>query len=341
MQDAPSYRVVQRAAGATMSVDVSATGVFNKAYVRGSTIIDQGLYRVEATGVWNLDIAAADGANPRIDQIFLVIEDQQHAGTNNLASIRVVTGAATGGATLDNRTGAGAAPASSELLADVLVPAASASVVTANIRDRRRFGNFGAIPVAGTVVDQVQFMPHPMTLTPFAAFTSSVSSITQTFHDNMQAAALMWLPRRITATKVRWKYVQGSTAAATAWTIWICDASGRNLNQVTGPPTFAGAANSLTEVAATINSMTFDVGWYYVGFGVAAMTASSTVGYVGVPTGVVGSGNAIGGATRNLTFRSATGGSGAPQTILAFTDTVTLAGNTISVPVPLIALSAA
>jgi hypothetical protein len=63
------------------------------------------------TAVINEAITTANATNPRIDQVVLEIKDTTHdASGSNLAQTRVVTGTATGGATLDNRTGAAALP---------------------------------------------------------------------------------------------------------------------------------------------------------------------------------------------------------------------------------------
>lgn len=352
--DLNSWRVRQRVAGAAMSVDVTDAATSSQAYVRGSSTNLQGLYLLcntaQGTGtidaIYNVDISTADPTNPRIDQVYLCVEDAQHAGSNNQATIRVVTGTPTGGATLDNRTGVGAAPAgmASILLADILVAAAVGSILTAAIRDRRPIGNFGSVPwlgSTGTQVDMVAFQPHPalpLTIGPSGA--GSGLNITATTNDNQQAAVLMWLPRRIvSATRIRWKFQQGGTAAATGYTIGIYDVSGRIITSTTGPPVFSGALNTSLEVSAAIGTTTYEAGWYYVLFGVAAMTAASVVYYTGVPTAVVNAQTDIGGAYRNLSFRSATGGSGPPTTLLAFTDTVTLTAATASPPVPIIALS--
>lgn len=350
VQDLNSWRVRQRVAGAAMSVDVTDAATESKAYVRGSSTNSQGLYLVhntaQSTGIvdalYNVDIAAADPTNPRIDQVFLCVEDAQHAGANNQATIRVVTGTPTGGATLDNRTGVGAAPAgmSSILLADVLVPAASATVVTANIRDRRPVGNFGTIPGLAQQVDMVQFVPCTGHNIGYGdATTASVGSIVAGTHDNMQAAALMWLPRRIVgATRIRWKYQQGATAAASAYNLFVADASGRVI--VSGSaPSFVGALNTSQEAPVIIGATTFEAGWYYVGIGLAAMTASSSVFYNGVITGVTNSRAVLGPAYRNIAFRSATGGTTAPSTILAYTDSLSLGVATVAPMVPLVSLS--
>lgn len=134
------FMVTQRGAGANVSVDVNMpAGGF--AYVQGDTINGQGLYCVPVHSAnINEGIAAADPTNPRVDQVILEVQDNVlDASGGNLARTRVLTGTATVGATLANRTGAAALPGSALLLADVLVPAAAASIPNSGIRDRRKW----------------------------------------------------------------------------------------------------------------------------------------------------------------------------------------------------------
>lgn len=355
VEDLLSFRVEPRAAGATMSVDVTRASILSVAWVRHGTTVTEspvvsgpdaaGMYRIDhnnATPV-NVDIAASDPTNPRIDSVYLVIEDSQAAGVNNQASIRTVTGTPTGGATLDNRTGAGAAPAGSLILADVLVAAAVGSILQPAIRDRRPIGNPGTVPwlgSTGTQIDSVSFQPHPGLIV--SPTNASSASLVQGGSDVFQTAVLMWLPRRIVgAVKIRWKYMQSAVANANAYTIFICDASGRNIAQTTGPPVFSGALNTLVERGDAIGSTTFEAGWYYVGFGAAAMTAGSTVWFPGVAVSSANGVSTYSPNTRNLAFRSATGGSGAPATILGFTDvsSLTAPNSQVMVPIPCLSTS--
>jgi hypothetical protein len=78
-------------------------------------------------------IAANASGNPRIDQVVLTLTGW------NTGTVSVVQGTATGGATLDNRTGAAALPAGAIRLADILMPTGFAGpfVQNTHIRDRR------------------------------------------------------------------------------------------------------------------------------------------------------------------------------------------------------------
>jgi hypothetical protein len=122
-----------------MSVDIQSTT--GSCLIQGDAVSGQGLYLIPShTATINEVVATADATNPRIDQVILEVLDNTHdASGSNLARTRVLTGTPTVGATLNNRSGATALPNSAMRLADILVPAASSSVVTANIRDRRTY----------------------------------------------------------------------------------------------------------------------------------------------------------------------------------------------------------
>ena len=130
---ASDFKVVQRAAGAGPSVDIG----MGAAWVKGDTGTRQGHYHVENDATVNLSVGAGNQTNPRVDQVILTVFDSVVAGTSDVPTLTVLAGAATAGATLDNRTGVAPLPNDAIRLADILVPAASTSVTTSNIRDRR------------------------------------------------------------------------------------------------------------------------------------------------------------------------------------------------------------
>jgi hypothetical protein len=136
-----SYQVIQRAAGANMTVDV-ASSVGEGAVVQGDSVTGQGRYFVPQTAAnVNVDIAAADATNPRNDLVVLEVKDDQHdAGGLNLARVRVITGTPNASAALTDAPGANGTPAlpsSCMPLAVVRVAAAATSIATAAISDRR------------------------------------------------------------------------------------------------------------------------------------------------------------------------------------------------------------
>src|SRR3954465_3615681 len=102
---ATGLKVAQRGAGANQSVDVGA----GFAWVQIDTGTRNGMGHVTNDATANVDLTAANGTNPRIDQIILRWNDSSiPTGSGNVPTLEVLTGTATSGATLANRTGAAA-----------------------------------------------------------------------------------------------------------------------------------------------------------------------------------------------------------------------------------------
>lgn len=125
--------VTPGSAGLTVQV---ATGFALIKRLTGDFLLIPG---VLAAASGNVALTAAHATLPRIDQVLW-------KGTATGPAITIDTGTATAGATLDNRNGATSDAALNAAstrgwirLADVLVPAAAATVLAANIRDRRPF----------------------------------------------------------------------------------------------------------------------------------------------------------------------------------------------------------
>lgn len=112
-------------AGTGMTVNIAA-GV---AAVPDQTDTYPAFTPVARTALAGLAVTAANASNPRIDQVVMDVD----------GTLSVLAGTPTSGATLDNRTGAAAMGNGLIRLADILVPAASASVSAGNIRDRRQW----------------------------------------------------------------------------------------------------------------------------------------------------------------------------------------------------------
>lgn len=124
------FAVSQRGAGANMSVDVAA----GDAWILGDNTARQGLYHVGNDGNVNVAVPAAHATNPRIDQVVLRVYDSTViGGEKDLATIEVISGTATLGASLSNLTGAAALPSTAIRLAYILVGAAVTKVETANL----------------------------------------------------------------------------------------------------------------------------------------------------------------------------------------------------------------
>jgi hypothetical protein len=133
------YKAIQHTPN-NMTVDVAA----GSAWVLGGAVTRQGIYHQINDATVNVgNFANSDPTNPRIDQVLLVVNDSSAIGGSDNPQFIIAQGTATAGATLDNRSGAVVDATLNSTyhnwvrIADVLIPAASSSVVTANIRDRR------------------------------------------------------------------------------------------------------------------------------------------------------------------------------------------------------------
>lgn len=311
------FRISQRAAGANMSVDVAA----GSAIVRGDTITRQGLYHVVNDAVINASISANASGNPRIDRVLVQLSDSTDSGSGtDVSVINVLSGTPTGGATLDNLSGAAAIPNNQLHLADIIVANGAATIVDANIRSRRGFAKPLVPPLVGlTDTEQVLLAPIP------GVSSNAGANVQHASHNGYQVAYAAWLPKRVVgATKVRWRYVHTATANTGNFIHAIYDASGRQV-AATGVTALAGAGTVSTAVAAGLTATTtFEAGLYYVltGFATASGGATYYAG-VGVTAGAANeqSGAVIAGQPGVL-LRSASGGTTLPatNTILGFTD---------------------
>lgn len=100
----------------------------------------QGSYYSYVPSTTDLTIAAAGSTNPRIDVVVASVQDSEYAGSNNQATLQVVTGTAA------VTPVAPTVPASSVVLAHIRVGANVTSITTADITDeRQRSGTRSAI----------------------------------------------------------------------------------------------------------------------------------------------------------------------------------------------------
>lgn len=118
-------------AGSGMHVEVAP----GEAWVPGTSSATQSGYYCRVESSTTLAIAASSETNPRIDTVIAKVIDKAYAGTEETFSVAVVTGTAEAGATLANKKGAGAVPASSLVLAYVLVPAKAVSISGGNVEN--------------------------------------------------------------------------------------------------------------------------------------------------------------------------------------------------------------
>ncbi len=120
-----SCQITQRGAGANFSVDVAAGFVV----ITGDDTAGQGKFLVESRGVVNVPTPAAPGSGTRVHRLVAQIRDKQALGTGTYDWIYWLRE--------DTGSGTPAEPASAVTLATVLIAAGQASVLNANITDKR------------------------------------------------------------------------------------------------------------------------------------------------------------------------------------------------------------
>lgn len=129
---------------------VTTSVAAGRVMVKGDTNANQGCYLFEVS-VAEAQAHVRDATNPRVNMLVARVYDATEVGSGSSGgAIEIVAGTPTAGATLDNRSGALALPASALHVADVLVPVTG----SATIRDRRPSG----IPYC-RVLDAVQGIP--------------------------------------------------------------------------------------------------------------------------------------------------------------------------------------
>jgi hypothetical protein len=140
----PSGGALAVTAGPGMSVNV-ATGYFVAASSVSS--VDGGYLAGNMSAAAGVSVATSDPANPRIDAVYAWVQDLGTSSSD--AFVQVFSGTPTSGATLANLNGAPASPGNAVLLANLLVPASSASVSSGNISDQRSYtvAQGGILPV--------------------------------------------------------------------------------------------------------------------------------------------------------------------------------------------------
>lgn len=129
----PGDLAVAQQAVPNMSVQIG----IGQCWIPGTSSGSQGMYYSRNGAPVTVTISAANATNPRIDMVVAQVIDQTYAGSGHSCAPVVMTGTPTAGATIvpgaGYLAGVGAAPASSMILAYVLVPANATSIVTADI----------------------------------------------------------------------------------------------------------------------------------------------------------------------------------------------------------------
>lgn len=137
-----------------MTVNVAAGGCF----IRGTLSANQGAYHLWNDGTINVGISTSNPTNPRRDLICAVVKDSYYSGSEDSASIVVVTGTAAA-SPVDPTP-----PANALVLARVAVAANASSITTANITDLRPLASVrDQVPAFASSTDRATAIPSPYT----------------------------------------------------------------------------------------------------------------------------------------------------------------------------------
>lgn len=310
----------------TSGLGMASSIAAGRCRIRGTNALggNSGMYHLANDSPLSRTHESSDGTNPRVDCVVACVVDLQEQGSPISEDIVILKGLATAGADLANRNGAPLIPINALLLADVLVPFSASNSALFSYEDRRQSADEGRIPQVRVDIEQV--LVRPLIGRSFAADPLITSGATPTM------AVLCHIPRRITATKIRWTYRHGVTAQTGNYNLGIYDASGRKVVE-TGVVALTGIAQSIQQRSEAITTTTFEAGMYYVMVGWASMGAGSfratchgatTTSDPGFPG-------------PNYGIYSTTSGTTLPQTMLSMTDYNTTPQ---AVLVPAICLSA-
>lgn len=161
--------LVSQSSPLALTVEVAAGRiVIPPRYVGGRStvyVVGDGDYYHAYLDDATVTLSAAHATLPRIDSIYVELEDAYEGTGTDGVSVQVATGTATAGATLDNQLGV-AFDWGHALLAHVLVPAAATSISASDIRDMRwvadRSTPYYLSAPTNADARPVGMLPHPL-----------------------------------------------------------------------------------------------------------------------------------------------------------------------------------
>lgn len=228
--------------------------------------------KVESSVSSTVTVTAA-GANPRIDQIVLAASvNEEYPETAFVLS----SGTATGGATLDNMTGANATYLTQMnstagvntayiKLVDVVVPV-SGTIAATDWRDRRPV-RAGDGVLIGTALAGVYGLSYTSPYVVTQAYTTSVNTRGVTVAPFKQE-------NRITFSKATFLYRASAAGTITNMTLAVYDSSGRTLGIATAITLAQTAAGTAVGTLSFPSSITLNPGLFYMGAAGSANTAN-------------------------------------------------------------------
>lgn len=270
----------------SMLLNVGTPGVIQGVYIPWDSAGSTELYESTSATQQTVAIATADPTNPRIDRVIASVPVSGPSSMDTqVPTISVLTGTPNAGATLANQLGSQALPTGSTALATVLVANGATSIAAAAIQDERGVSVPGTSGLVSGPLDYLTPYLHP-------GLVPSTSVAVTTASSGNQYACQVYVPRRITFTRFRWRYAQGATAGVGNYNLALYSAAGRQL-AATGSQAWAGAASTIQTRAETTPSTTIEAGVYY--FWIGATMSAGQVSFVGPTFGVtLGTGTGVG-----------------------------------------------
>lgn len=263
------FQVTQSAGGLVVNVG-PATGVIQRCFLPGDG--NGGTQRYDYGGAQLTATApAADPTNPRVDLVTIAPPANVDAAT---PQVILVQGTPTVGATLANRNGAPVVPPGRIAVAYLLIPANATSILTIQIRDARGFPIQGVSSALFSAVDQV--IPVPADGIQDGVYTATAGT-----NDNRTGMMLVWVPRRILAARIRWKYRNGATPATSTYRWGLASASGRVIALTASIALGGSASAGRAQSDPFATPVQIEAGAYWLAFQLDTMTASSSFTFYG------------------------------------------------------------
>lgn len=272
------------------------------AFVPCNNGINKGVYVIRQTesSINTLVVGANATGDPRIDRVVLRVYDPSEGsggGTGGKATVEIIQGVPTTGASLDSPPTMVDPPYNYMVLYDVLVNGGS-SVVN-GIRSKRKIIGEASVPYTGSYAtvhkpDSIFSDPGGVTTEYGEGIDLAVTNTTlgSPTGFSVMSAVLQYLPDLVDMGQVptfSFAYKQGATPIAdSSFAVAIYDSSGKIIWEgSSGDSSVSGSAGDIVHATITQNSYDWEsiaptAGNYYVAFGISTSSAvTGTIEYLG------------------------------------------------------------
>lgn len=151
---------VKAKATPNMEVEVEGGDPNGQIWIPGTSLSNQGMYFCSVDSTTGVAIGAASTSNPRVDTIVARVKDSFYAGSQNEFLLEVIAGTPKAGISKPPKTraeaeadGAGALPASSYVLAYILVPQNASTITSGDIENVAKRATSGPPPANESITE--------------------------------------------------------------------------------------------------------------------------------------------------------------------------------------------